>query len=143
VASRVLLPESVKNPREMLAAGAGGAVSTVVDVATLVLLVEHAGASIPVSAFVACTAGAVVCFLMNKHVAFRDRSPVTVHQVARFGLVAVATALLMAFAMKIVAVDLHVPYIAAKILCAATVFVAWTYPAQRRLVFRRPVPATA
>jgi hypothetical protein len=43
--------------------------------------------------------------------------------------------------MKIVAVDLRVPYLAAKALCAAAVFVAWTYPAQRRLVFRRPVPA--
>ena len=142
MARPVLCPESVRNPREMLAAGLGGATGTLLDFATLVLLVELAGLSIPVSTFVAATAGAVVCFLMNKHVAFRDRTKVTLHQVARFGLVAVAAALLMACAMKIVAVDLRLPYLAAKALCAAIVFVAWTYPAQRRLVFvRRPAPA--
>lgn len=122
-------------PRELLAAGLGGAIGTVTDVAVLVLLVELRAFSIPVSAFLAAAAGAVVCFLMNKHVAFRDRSKVTLSQVARFGLVAVAAALLMALAMRIVAVDLRLPYPAAKALCAAIVFIAWTYPAQRRLVF--------
>jgi putative flippase GtrA len=126
----------------MLAAGLGGAIGTVLDFAALVLLVELVGLSIPVSAFLAATAGAAACFLLNKHVAFRDRTEVTLRQVARFGLVAVAAALLMACAMRIVAVDLRLPYPAAKALCAAIVFVAWTYPAQRRLVFaRRPAPA--
>jgi putative flippase GtrA len=126
----------------MLAAGLGGAIGTVTDVAVLVLLVELRASSIPASAFLAASVGAVVCFLLNKHVAFRDRSKVTLAQVARFGLVAVATALLMALAMQIAAVDLRLPYPAAKALCAAIVFVAWTYPAQRRLVFaRRPAAA--
>jgi putative flippase GtrA len=126
----------------MLAAGLGGAIGTVTDFAVLVLLVELRAFSIPASAFLAASAGAVVCFLLNKHLAFRDHSRVTLSQVARFGLVAVAAALLMALAMKIVAVDLRLPYPAAKALCAAIVFVAWTYPAQRRLVFaRRPAAA--
>jgi putative flippase GtrA len=126
----------------MLAAGLGGAIGTVIDFAVLVLLVELAGLSIPVSAFLAASAGAVVCFLLNKHLAFRDRTPVTPQQIARFGLVAVAAALLMGLAMRIVAVDLGVAYPAAKAVCAAIVFVVWTYPAQRRLVFaRHPAPA--
>lgn len=126
----------------MLAAGLAGALGTAIDFAVLVLLVERAGCSIPLSAFLGVAAGAAVCFLMNKHVAFRDRSPVTLRQVGRFGFVAVAASLLMALAMRIVAVDLHVPYLAAKVLCAALVFLVWTYPAQRRLVFaRRPAPA--
>ena len=55
-------------------------------------------------------------------------------QLARFGIVAVATALLMAVAMKIVRrqASRAVPVLA-KLICAAVVFVAWTYPAQRRL----------
>ena len=126
----------------MLVSGLGGAIGTGIDFAMLVFLVELAHVSVPVSAFFAATAGAVACFLLNKHLAFRDRTPVTLPQVARFGLVAVAAAFLMACAMRIVAVDLGVPYPAAKALCAAMVFVAWTYPAQRRLVFaRRPAPA--
>jgi putative flippase GtrA len=131
----------VKNLREMIAAGFGGVVGTMIDVCALVLLVERAGLSIPVATFLSATAGAAACFLLNKRVAFRDRSKVTLPQVGRFGVVAVGAALLLALAMKLVAVDLRVPYLAAKALCAAAVFVAWTYPAQRRLVFKRAAPA--
>jgi putative flippase GtrA len=43
--------------------------------------------------------------------------------------------------MQLVAVDLHVPYLLAKSICAAVVFVLWSYPAQKRLVFRAaPAP---
>jgi putative flippase GtrA len=106
------------------------------DVAILVLLVE-CGAPVAAAAFCGAAAGAVMNFALNKYIAFRDRSPVTGHQLARFGLVAVSTAALMALAMQLVAVQLGVPYLAAKLICAAAVFVVWTYPAQRRLVFRR------
>jgi putative flippase GtrA len=76
-------------------------------------------------------------FAWNKYIAFRDRSPITGHQLARFGLVAVASAALMALAMHVVAVELGVPYLLGKLICAIAVFAVWTYPAQRRLVFRR------
>jgi putative flippase GtrA len=101
----------------------------------LVLLVQH-GVAIAPAAFLGASAGAVTCFLLNKYVAFRDRSRVTMRQLVRFGLVAVATALLMALAMELVAVQLGVPYLLAKLACSATVFLVWTFPAQRRLVFR-------
>lgn len=144
MAHGVLIDGSVKNAREMLAAGFGGVVATVCDVVALVLLVEVLQVAIPVSAFLASAVGAAACFLLNKHVAFRDRTPVTLSQVVRFGFVAVATACLMAVMMKLVAVDLRVPYLAAKLICAATIFVAWTYPAQRRLVFvRREISPSA
>lgn len=119
----------------MVAAGLGGISGTIVDVALLALLIQVVGTPIPIAAFIASAVGAVVCFVSNKYIAFRDGTPVTMTQVVRFGLVAVASAVLMAVMMKLVAVDLHVPYLVAKLLCAATIFVAWTYPAQRRLVF--------
>jgi putative flippase GtrA len=120
--------------RQMCAAGVGGAAATAVDVGALVLLVEH-GTPIPLAAFFSAAAGAVVCFTLNKYIAFRDRTPVTWQQVGRFGFVAVATALLMALAMALFAVKLRIPYLIAKVICSALVFLAWTYPAQRRLVF--------
>jgi len=123
-----------------LAAGCGGAVGSLLDVAVLVRLVEH-GAPVAVAAFCGAVAGAVTNFALNKYVAFRDRSPIHGRQLARFGLVAVATAMLMAIAMQLVAVRLGVPYLVAKLVCAAAVFAVWTYPAQRRLVFRRPAHA--
>ena len=48
-----------------------------------------------------------------------------------------ATALLMAVAMHGFAVMLGFHVLIAKCICSALVFLAWTYPAQRRLVFRR------
>lgn len=126
----------MNNTRELVAAGVGGAVGSILDLTVLVLMVEH-GAPIAGAAFCGAAAGAVTNFALNKHFAFRDRSPINGRQLARFGLVAVATAMLMAIAMQLVAVELGVPYLFAKLICAAAVFAAWTYPAQRRLVFRR------
>ena len=105
-------------------------------------MVEH-GVSVPAAAFRAAIAGAAVCFVSNKYVAFRDHTSVTVQQLSRFGAVAVTTAMLMALSMKVLAVHLGVPYLVAKVVCAAVVFVVWTYPAQRRLVFARPMNAVA
>lgn len=126
----------MRNTRELVTSGFGGVVATAVDVCVLVLMVQHA-APIAAAAFCGAALGAVTNFALNKYVAFRDRSAITVTQLARFGLVAVATAALMAVAMHIVAVELGVPYLVAKLICAVVVFAAWGYPAQRRLVFRR------
>ena len=37
--------------------------------------------------------------------------------------------------MQVVAVWVGVPYLLAKVVCAAAVFAVWSFPAQRRLVF--------
>jgi putative flippase GtrA len=120
--------------REILTAGAGGGVATAVDASVLVVLVES-GTPVPLAAFIAAACGAVVGFAWGKYLAFRDRSPLALPQVARFAGVAVTTALLMALAMEVFAVQLRVPYLLAKIVCSALVFATWTYPAQRRFVF--------
>ena len=41
----------------------------------------------------------------------------------------------MALLMEIVCVKIGVPYLLAKLVSSVAVFLAWTYPAQRRLVF--------
>ena len=45
-----------------------------------------------------------------------------------FGAVAVATAMLMALSMKVIAVELGVPYLIAKLICAVMVFVSLNLP---------------
>lgn len=135
MAHRVLMVWLVMQLRQMFTAGLGGIAATVVDMTVLVLLVKL-GTSVAQAAFIAAACGASVGFLMNKHIAFRDRSPITVQQCARFGGVAMATALLMAAAMQVFAVHLGVHLVVAKVVCSALVFLAWTYPAQRRLVFK-------
>src|SRR5438445_13274870 len=100
--------------RQLVAAGLGGGVATAIDVSALVLLVGH-GTPVALAAFFGATAGAAAGFTLNKYVAFRDRTKITRQQLGRFGLVAVATALLMAVAMHVIAVELGVPLIAAKL----------------------------
>ncbi len=121
--------------RQLVTSGIGGAAATAVDVGALVLLVQR-GTAVPVAAFLSAMFGACVGFTINKYLAFRDRSAITASQLVRFGIVAVATALMMAFAMELVAVKMHVPYVIAKVICSALIFLGWTYPAQRRLVFQ-------
>ena len=126
----------MKNVRELLTAGIAGAAGTGLDVAVLVTLAGR-HVPIPLATFVAALAGAATNFTLNKYVAFRDRSPVSFSQVARFQLVAVVAALLMAAAMAVATASLRIPVLPAKLACAAIVFAIWTYPAQRRLVFAR------
>ena len=126
----------MKTPRELLTAGIGGAFGTGLDLGVLVVLV---GQHVPISlaTFIAALAGAATNFTINKYVAFRDRSPITLGQIARFDFVAVVAALLMAAAMKIATANLGVPGVAAKRASAAVVFAIGNYTAQRRLVFAR------
>jgi putative flippase GtrA len=121
-------------------AGAGGITATLIDVVVLAALLR-AGAAVAVAAFAGCVAGAIACFFINKKLAFADRTPTTFEQVGRFSLVAVATALLMAGAMHVVAVWGGVPPLAAKLVCSVLVFAAWSYPAQRYFVFRPLAPS--
>jgi len=135
LAHGLLIRVSVKIQRAVLS-GVSGVASTGVDVAVLLVLVaQHV--TIPVATFLAALTGAGASFLLNKYVAFRDPSPLRLSQLVRFDLVAIVAALLVAGAMKVVAVTMGVPVLAAKLACAALVFAVWTYPAQRRLVFAR------
>ncbi len=118
----------------MAAASFGGVLSTVVDVAVLAALYHH-GVAIGLAAFIAACAGAVVCFVANKYVAFRDHRPADVRQIAAFAVVALGNAVLMAIAMHVACDRAGLPYLTAKVVCAALLFVCWSYPAQRRLVF--------
>ena len=121
--------------KPFILASLGGLIATAIDVTVLVALVEH-GVPVVIAAFFAAGAGAVAGFVTSKYVAFRDRTPVSAHQLAAFGFVAVGTACWMALGMAIFAVALHVPYLLAKAICAALVFAAWSYPVQRNVVFR-------
>lgn len=120
--------------RPLAGAALGGLAGTAVDVCLLSTLL-HRGVGVATAAFAGAIAGAVLCFVANKYVAFRDRSRLDLRQVAAFGGVALATAVLMAVAMHLACDRAHLPYLTAKVVCAAVIFVCWSYPAQRRLVF--------
>lgn len=118
--------------RTMAAAALGGLAATAIDVGVLSTLL-HRGVGVGRAAFVGAVAGAVVSFLASKYVAFGDRRRLDARQVAGFAAVALSTALLMGAAMYLACARAHLPYLAAKLGCAALIFVCWSYPAQRRV----------
>ena len=136
VARRLLSRLSV---REAITAGLSSVAAGGVDLIVLVALVNH-GVSVAVAAFIAAVSGAVAEFAGSKYLAFCDRTPVTVRQVVRFAGVSLAGALFIALTIQLFAVGLGVQYVLAKLLGSTLVFAAWTYPAQRYLVFRTPGP---
>jgi putative flippase GtrA len=73
--------------RRVLGASVGGLSSTTVDIIVLTILVES-GMSVALAAFLGAAAGAIVCFVLNKYVAFRDHRPVDLRQVGLFAGVA-------------------------------------------------------
>ncbi len=116
-------------------AGVASIAAGVVDMIVLVALVET-GSRVLVAAFIAAACGAVAHFALGKYLAFRDRSPLAFDQMLRFASVSLGTAVLMALAMQLFAVELSVPYVLAKLPSSVVVFAAWTYPAQRYFVFK-------
>lgn len=118
--------------RTMAAAALGGLAATAIDVGLLSTLL-HRGVGVARAAFAGALAGAIVSFLASKYVAFGDRRRPDVKQLGAFAGVALSTAALMAVAMYLACDRAHLPYLAAKLGCAALIFVCWSYPAQRRV----------
>lgn len=126
------MPSDLKS--QAVLASCGGLLATVLDAGLLLLLVE-AGCPVGPAALLAASAGAVFGFGFNRRVAFSDRSPLRWQQAASATLVAVVGAIAMAVSMHI-AVELGgLPTLLAKALCALLVFLLWSLPAQRYLVF--------
>jgi putative flippase GtrA len=122
-------------PQRLMRVGASGVVATGLDVGALVLLVEALGVHVTLAAFLAATLGGVTNFLVNKYWAFKDQAPLEIRQITIYALVSLVTATFVAAAVHVLAVMIGLPYLAAKAIAAALVFLAWTYPAQARLVF--------
>ena len=120
-----------------------GMVATAVDVVALILLVELLRSHVTIAAFLAAALGGVTNFLINKYWAFADDAPLELRQITIYALVSLVTAAFTAAAIHILAVLIGIPYLFAKAIAAALVFLLWTYPAQARLVFPDASAASA
>ncbi len=126
------MPPDLRNQAAL--ASLGGVLSTALDAAVLMVLVET-GCSVGPAALMAACAGAVLGFCFNRRVVFADRSPVRWQQAASAAAVALVGAFALAIAMFVTSDLLGVPYLLAKAVCAVVVFAIWSFPAQRYLVF--------
>jgi putative flippase GtrA len=130
----------VTRKRRILRTGVSSLLGTAADLLAMILLVEAFGLPVGVAAFLGAGVGAGVGFVASKFYAFRDRRPVDPRQVAMFALVALGNATFVATAVQALSSGFGVPYVLGKVLAASVSFLCVSYPAQSRLVFRRPDP---
>jgi putative flippase GtrA len=121
--------------KKVIRASASSVLATALDVVALVVLVEIVGMHVTVAAFLAAICGGVTNFLLNKYWAFADAQPLDVRQVSLYVVVSLVNAMFVAASLHVFAVLIGVPYLAAKAVAAALVFLVWSYPAQAKLVF--------
>ncbi len=115
--------------------GVSGLTATALDVGVLAGLVELAGAPVALAAFVGALCGGVVSFLLGKYWAFLSPRPIEPRQILTYAMVSLGTAALMAGAVHVLAITIGMPYLLAKAIAAAAIFLLWSYPAQAKLVF--------
>lgn len=116
--------------------GCSGAFSCAIDVVLLILLVEQVEIPVGAAAFFAAASGALASFVINKFWAFRDRRPVHIAQLLAFAMVALGSAVGTACLVHVLSKGFGLPYLGAKAIGAALLFLCWSYPVQSRLVFR-------
>ncbi len=121
--------------KRLIKVGAGGVLSTLVDVCSLIALVEIGGMHVTIAAFLGAMFGGVTGFGVNKFWAFKDRTPIRLKQVSTYMFVSLMTAVFVAGTIHVLAINMAVPYLIAKGVAAVLVFLCWGYPAQVRLVF--------
>jgi putative flippase GtrA len=112
-----------------------GAVSSTVDLMVLVLLVERAHVTPVLATVLAVAAGAAVNFLLNKYVAFRDRSPEVARQAARFAAGVGVSLLLHAALVYTLTQRFGLHYLFAKLLADGLIFTFGNLALNRYIVF--------
>jgi putative flippase GtrA len=123
---------------------AGALASTTVDFGVMIAVVQGVGLS-PVTGTVAGAAlGAGFNFTLGRRWIFRTGDPARMRsQVLRYGIVSVASLLLNALGEFVVHDRLRVQYVAARLVVAVLVSVAWNYPLHRAWVFAPSRPPEA
>ncbi len=123
---------------------AGALASTTVDFGVMIAVVQGLGLS-PVAGTVAGAAvGAGFNFALGRRWIFHTGDPVRMrHQVVRYGIVSLASLLLNALGEFAVHDLLRVQYVAARLVVAILVSVAWNYPLHRAWVFAPSRPPEA
>jgi putative flippase GtrA len=115
--------------------------TTALDFAILATLYQLVGAPLALSTFAGSVCGATANFLINRRWTFRAHTGHAGHQVARYLAVQAGSAGLHTGGVSLLAGPFGVPYLVAKLVVAALVYLGWNYPLLRHWVFRMPAPA--
>jgi len=111
-------------------------VATVVDFGTMVLLVERAQVEPAWATLVGATLGAVVNFMMNRHLTFARAGETIGPQALRYAGVSAVSAALNAVLEYVGTRLISAPYVGVRIVVAVVVSLTWNFPMHRSFVFR-------
>lgn len=124
--------------RTLLRSQATAALATVVDMGSLVILVEISQIHYVGATALGALAGAFTNYAANRLWAFDDAHPAPVPgQMARYGAVSAVSLILNTAGVFLFTDLLGLRYLLSKIITAIAVSVAWNYPMHRFYVFRK------
>jgi|HubBroStandDraft_2_1064218.scaffolds.fasta_scaffold355188_2 putative flippase GtrA len=118
----------------------GAAVATALDFATMILLVQGLGASPVLGTAVGASLGGIVNFVLGRAWVFRGQTGRWTEQAVRYAVGSACGAGLNAFGEHLVNGVAHVHYVLARVMVSIVVSLAWSFPVQRRIVFRDGEP---
>jgi putative flippase GtrA len=117
----------------------GAVISTAVDFATMICMVELLHLGPVVATAIGATCGGVTNFLFGRRWIFQARSAAALPQAARYAFVSAASAGWNALGEYLLHDLAKAEYVLARCIVAVVVSVAWNFPMQRHFVFQKPV----
>ena len=126
--------------KRLLKAVTSGVAASVVDFATLLLLVRLSHLAAGVAAAIGCTVGGVANFVLARRWVFAARSGSSARQLALYGVLVVLGGAVLGGTIVELGVGFGASIVAAKVVATVLVFLLWNYPISSRLVFRRVQP---
>jgi putative flippase GtrA len=114
----------------------GAIAATLVDFATMIVLVESAGLPPEAATPLGAVLGAVTNFTLGRAWIFRRHTGHWAAQASRYALVSAASAGWNTIGEQLVHGMGHVQYVAARAIVSFMVSLLWNFPMQRAFVFR-------
>jgi putative flippase GtrA len=114
----------------------GAMAATLVDFGAMILVHEKLGLSPTLATAIGAALGGITNFTLGRAWVFRNHSGPIHGQAVRYALVSAGGAGWNALGEQIVNGGAHVQYVLARALVSVAVSLLWSYPMQRRFVFR-------
>lgn len=122
--------------RTLLRHQLGAIAATALDFVVMIALVSGRRVTPALGAAGGAAVGAATNFALGRAWVFPAHRGSGTGQALRYALVSLVSLLLNSAGEHLLATVLHIPYVAARVLVAASVSLAWNYPMHRHVVFR-------
>ena len=136
-------PRTQDRSSTLVRSAAVGAAASIADLFSLFLLVEWIGLGPTTANLPALLLGLVIQYFGNKFFAFRDHRRDHLRQGGLFLIVEIGAFALSAALFHGLVVLIGIPYLLARIVASAIIYLGFSYPLWRRIFRHTPRPSTA